>query len=106
MVLNAKVKMAMESMTEPRLKPPITIGICAKARLVSSAPDVESTPFGDRMVDTSTNPVSAQMMTVSQNTDVELTKALLTVFLLRAAAATMGAYPKPASLEKRPRAIP
>ena len=58
------------------------------------------------MVLTSTRPVMAQTTTVSQKVPVADTSACLTGFFVFAAAATMGAEPRPASLEKRPRAMP
>ena len=53
-----------------------------------------------------TKPVNAQMMTVSQKVPVDDTNAWRTGLRVCAAAATIGADPKPDSLEKRPRAIP
>ena len=48
----------------------------------------------------------AQTTTVSQKVPVDDTKAWRTGFFVCAAAATMGALPRPDSLEKRPRAMP
>ncbi len=48
----------------------------------------------------------AQTTTVSQNVPVEDTRACRTGFVVCAAAATIGALPRPDSFEKRPRAIP
>ena len=58
------------------------------------------------IVDTSTMPVSAQMMTVSQNVPVIETSACRAGLRVEAAEATMGADPRPDSLENRPRAQP
>ena len=58
------------------------------------------------MVDTSTMPVSAQMTTVDQNVPVMATSACSAGLRVLAAAATMGAEPRPDSLENRPRAQP
>ena len=51
------------------------MGICSKACRVKVADADESTPLSARMVVTSTSPVSAQMMTVSQKTEVLDTNA-------------------------------
>ena len=58
------------------------------------------------MVDTSTMPVSAQMTTVDQNVPVMAMSACSAGLRVLAAAATMGADPRPDSLEKSPRAQP
>ena len=58
------------------------------------------------MLDVMTSPVRAQMITVSQKVPVDDTKAWRTGLRVCAAAATIGAEPKPLSLENRPRAIP
>ena len=58
------------------------------------------------IVDTSTMPVSAQMTTVSQNVPVMDTSAWRAGLRVEAADATMGAEPRPDSLENRPRAQP
>ena len=58
------------------------------------------------MVDTSTMPVSAQMTTVSQKVPVMDTSAWRAGLRVEAAEATMGAEPRPDSLENRPRAQP
>ena len=58
------------------------------------------------MVDTSTTPVSAQMTTVDQNVPVMATSACCAGLRVEAAEATMGADPKPDSLENKPRAQP
>ena len=58
------------------------------------------------MVDTSTMPVIRQITTVDQNVPVEATSAWRAGFLVDAAAATIGAVPKPDSFENRPRAQP
>lgn len=58
------------------------------------------------MVDTSTRPVSRQMMTVSQKVPVMDTRAWRAGLRVAAAEATMGAEPRPDSLENRPRAQP
>ena len=58
------------------------------------------------MVDTSTTPVSAQMTTVDQNVPVMATSAGCAGLRVEAAEATMGADPKPDSLENKPRAQP
>ena len=55
---------------------------------------------------TTTSPVIAQTTTVSQKVPVEETSACRTGFFVCAAAATMGALPRPDSFEKRPRATP
>ena len=51
-------------------------------------------------------PVSAQMTTVSQNVPVMDTSAWRAGLRVEAADATMGAEPRPDSLENRPRAQP
>ena len=51
-------------------------------------------------------PVIEQMTTVSQNGPVEETSAFCTAFGVRTGAEMMGAEPRPASLEKSPRATP
>ncbi len=56
------------------------------------------------IVETSTMPVKAQMTTVSQNVPVMDTSAWRAGLRVDAAEATMGAEPKPDSLENRPRA--
>ncbi len=58
------------------------------------------------MVDTSTKPVSRQMTTVSQKVPVMDTRAWRAGLRVAAAEATMGAEPRPDSLENRPRAQP
>ena len=58
------------------------------------------------IVDTSTIPVSAQMTTVSQNVPVMDTSAWRAGLRVEAAEATMGAEPRPDSLENSPRAQP
>ena len=58
------------------------------------------------MLLTITSPVRAHTTTVSQNVAVEETIACLTGFLVCAAAATIGAEPKPDSFENNPLAIP
>ena len=58
------------------------------------------------IVDTSTMPVSAQMTTVSQKVPVMDTRAWRAGLRVEAAEATMGAEPRPDSLENRPRAQP
>ena len=58
------------------------------------------------IVETSTMPVSRQMTTVDQNVPVMAMSACSAGFLVLAAAATMGAVPKPDSLENKPRAQP
>ena len=55
---------------------------------------------------TITIPVMAQMTTVSQNVPDADTKAWRTGFLVCADAATIGAEPRPDSLENKPLAIP
>ena len=55
---------------------------------------------------TMTSPVRAQMTTVSQKVPLDETSAWRTGLRVCAAAATMGAEPRPDSLEKSPRAIP
>ena len=55
---------------------------------------------------TTTRPVIAQTTTVSQKVPVEETSAWRTGFFVIAAAATIGALPRPDSFEKRPRATP
>ena len=51
-------------------------------------------------------PVSAQMTTVDQNVPVMAISACSAGFFVLAAAAMMGAEPRPDSLENRPRAQP
>ena len=58
------------------------------------------------MLVVSTIPVRAQMMTVSQKGPLEEMSACLTGLRFCAAAEAMAADPRPASLEKRPRATP
>ena len=58
------------------------------------------------MLVTTTRPDSAQMTTVSQNVPVDETSAWRTGFRVWAAAATIGAEPRPDSFENRPRATP
>ena len=58
------------------------------------------------IVETSTMPVSAQMTTVDQNVPVIATSACCAGLRVEAAEATMGAEPRPDSLENRPRAQP
>ena len=58
------------------------------------------------IVVTRTRPVIAQTTTVSQNVPVEETSAWRTGFLVWAAAAAIGAEPRPDSLENRPLATP
>ena len=58
------------------------------------------------MLLTMTKPVKAQMTTVSQKVPVDETSAWRTGLRVWAAAATMGAEPRPDSLLNRPRAIP
>ena len=82
----------------------------AKAALARSAP-WESEPLVTisgcaSIVLTRTTPVIRQMTTVDQNVPVDATSAWRAGFLVEAAAATMGAVPRPDSLEKRPRAQP
>ena len=48
----------------------------------------------------------AHTTTVSQNVPVDETSAWRTGFFVCAAAATMGALPRPDSFEKSPRAMP
>ena len=55
---------------------------------------------------TTTSPVMAHTTTVSQNVPVDETSAWRTGFVVWAAAATIGALPRPDSFENRPRAIP
>ena len=55
---------------------------------------------------TITSPVMRQITTVSQNVPLEETSACRTGFFVRAAAATMGALPRPDSFENSPRAMP
>lgn len=69
MVLNEKVSMPIVSTNGPK------VGICPNATLVSVAPAVESM-LGSAMIElTSTSPVMAQITTVSQKGEVELTNA-------------------------------
>ena len=58
------------------------------------------------MVETSTTPVSRQMTTVDQKVPVMAISACSEGLAERAAAATMGAEPRPDSLENKPRAQP
>ena len=58
------------------------------------------------IVDTSTMPVSAQMTTVDQKVPVIATSACCAGLRVEAADATMGAEPRPDSLENNPRAQP
>ena len=55
---------------------------------------------------TKTTPVRAHIITVSQKVPDAETSACRTGFLVCAAAATMGAEPRPDSFENSPRAIP
>ena len=81
-------------------------GIFANARWVSWAPSFWLISGYAIMVLTITRPVRAQTTTVSQKVAVEDTIACLTGFLVWAAAATIGAEPKPDSFENNPLAIP
>ena len=58
------------------------------------------------MVDTSTKPVSRQMTPVDQKAPVMEMSACSAGLRVLAAAATMGAVPRPLSLENKPRAQP
>ena len=58
------------------------------------------------MLPTSAIPVIAQITTVDQNAPVIATKDWRAGFFVAAAAATIGAVPRPDSLENKPRAIP
>ena len=58
------------------------------------------------MLVTTTSPDSRQITTVSQKVPVDETSAWRTGLRLCAAAATIGAEPKPDSFENRPRATP
>ena len=75
----------------------------ANAAFVSAAP---FSPCVQSPELTTTRPVMAQTTTVSQNVPVDETSAWRTGFFVCAAAATIGALPRPDSLEKRPRAMP
>ena len=81
---------------------PIT-GKSEKAALVNDAP---FNPFIHSLEFTITIPVKAQTITVSQKVPVEETNAWRTGFLVCAAAATIGALPRPDSLENNHREIP
>ncbi|OPZ80127.1 MAG: hypothetical protein BWY76_03451 [bacterium ADurb.Bin429] len=85
-----------------------TYGIISKARFVIAGPIGLSGGNGcDQAPEfTSTRPVIAHTTTVSQKVPVADTSACRTGLRVRAAAATMGADPRPDSLEKRPRAMP
>ena len=100
MVENAKVTMPTE-----RISGPIT-GSLEKAAWVRAAPWVQSMSGCATTLLTSTRPVSAHTTTVSQKVPVDETSACRTGLRVLAAAATIGAEPRPDSLEKRPRAIP
>ena len=77
------------------------------AALVRSAPWSAPRPPGFRMIAvTSTSPLIAQMTTVSQKVPVAETSACRTGLRAWAAAATIGADPRPDSFENRPRATP
>src|SRR3990172_999331 len=80
-----------------------TKGISLNAALVSDAP---LNPFIHLAELTSTSPVMAHITTVSQKVPVDETNAWRTGFFVCAAAATIGALPKPDSFENRPLAIP
>ena len=81
--------------------------VCRNAALVSSAPFSTPSVSGACMtLVTITRPDSAQITTVSQNVPVADTSACRTGFLDCAAAATIGAEPRPDSFENRPRATP
>ena len=58
------------------------------------------------MLVTTTSPDSRQITTVSQKVPVDETSACRTGLRLWAAAATIGAEPRPDSFENRPRATP
>ena len=84
-------------------------GICPNANVVSCPPlSIESAliPGFFMIVVTSTSPVIRHTTTVSQNVPVEDTSAWRTGFLVCAAAAAIGAEPRPDSLENRPLATP
>ncbi len=80
-----------------------TTGILSNAALVRAG---ASKPYCQTPVFTRTSPVMAQTTTVSQNVPVEDTRACLTGFLVRAAAATMAAEPSPDSFENMPLLTP
>ena len=83
--------------------PPIALN----AADVKLPPERPSKPAGSFiMLETSTIPVKAQTITVSQNVPVIPTNAWRTGFLVWAAAAAIGAEPKPDSFENKPLAIP
>ena len=97
MVEKTKVRSPTVSTSGP------TTGRSLNAALVSAAP---VSPFVHSPELTSTRPVMAHTTTVSQKVPVEETSAWRTDVFVCAAAATMGALPRPDSLEKRPRATP
>ena len=75
----------------------------SKADLVSAATSV---PECQAPVTMSTSPVMVQTMMVSMKVPVMLTSACWQGSLVLAAAAAMGALPRPDSLEKTPRETP
>src|SRR2546422_677594 len=95
MVEKTKVKSPTVNTSGP------TTGRSLNAALVSAAP---LSPFVHSPELTSTRPVMAHTTTVSRKVPVEETSAWRTDVFVCAAAATMGALPRPDSLEKRPRA--
>src|SRR5262245_42252679 len=97
MVENTKVTSPTVNTTDP------TYGTSANAAWVSAAPP---SPFVHWPELTTTRPVIAPPTTATQTVPVEDTSAWRTGFLVWAAAATMGALPRPDSFEKRPRAMP
>ncbi|MDD4788749.1 MAG: hypothetical protein PHO07_16375 [Pirellulales bacterium] len=86
-----------------RIAGPIT-GRLSKAALVRSAPSVAWSVQTPEF--TSTRPVMKQTTTVSQKVPLDETRPWRTGLVVRAAAATIGALPRPDSLEKRPLAMP
>ena len=99
MVENAKVTMPTLRIIGP------TTGMTPKACEVRVSL-AESMPLGAITQLTRTRPVMAQTTTVSQKVPVEETRAWRTGLRVWAAAAAMGAEPRPDSLENSPRAIP
>ena len=104
MVVNAKKMRQTISSTGPIL--PSTPGSPpAKAAMVTLTPSRPASGFHAPVM-TMARPVIVQTTRVSRKVPVMETRPWRTGSLVLAAAAAMGAEPRPASLEKMPRAIP
>ena len=98
MVVKAKIANATATTSAPTL-----------GRADANAAEVSAAPFSPPVQAPEvriTRPVMVQITMVSMKVPSMATMPCLTGFLVRAAACAIGALPRPASLEKMPRATP